>query len=184
MSDDRLQPIDLETAKLPKSLGGYDRKTVDELLQRAAKEIATLRQELKICSEDMGLLRMEVVTFREQESILKDAILVAQRAAEEVRTQARNEAEVVLADARHQAAALQKELQSRLNDLRFDIERLALEKQRFVATFRAMLEEYLSRIVELQMPVNAIVDHVGDTNGESDRGGAFSQSASEPHGSF
>lgn len=143
---ERLKPIDLDRAQLRRAMRGYDRSQVDELLKRAAKEIETLLAEVKAVTEESERARADVERFRAQEQTLKDAIVLAQKAADDTRAAAYREAELINQEAQRASAELQAQTQQRINDLRWEIERLHGEKQRFLKSFKALLQEHLREL--------------------------------------
>lgn len=146
---ERMMPLDLERAQLRTTWRGYDRTQVQALLQRAAKEMATLRSEMDALRTDVGKQKHELETFRSQENTLKEALVLAQKTADETRASAHKEAELILEEARHKSAEAETQLQTKINDLRWELERLRLEKQKFLGNYRAMLESQLREIAEV-----------------------------------
>lgn len=143
---DRLTPLDLESANLQTKMRGYDRQAVDALLGRAANEILALRTELKKAQEEIASLTQELGHFRLQESALKESLLLAHQVADETRANAHKEAQLILQEAARQVAELQAQSQKRINDMRWELERLGLEKQRFESKFRSLLQEHLDSV--------------------------------------
>ncbi len=143
---ERLTPNDLASAKIPVKFRGYDRTDVDTLLDRAAQEMTTLKNELEQAVAAIQMQHEELEAFHSQEHTLKEALMLASRASDEVRGNAQREAGAILDAARKRSKTLEEEAQTRLNDLRWEIEKMQLEKQRFVGNFRAMLEEHLREL--------------------------------------
>ena len=146
---ERMMPLDLEKAQLRTTFRGYDRMQVQALLQRAAKEMATLRSELDSLKNEISKQRQELEGFRTQENTLKEALVLAQRTADETRATAHKEADVIVEQARQKASGTEAQMQSNINDLRWELEKLRLERQRFLGTYRAMLETQLRDIAEM-----------------------------------
>lgn len=142
----RLSPLDLERTTLPKKFGGYERKAVDELIARAANELIALREELQSALQANQTLRDELDHFRLQETALKESLLLAHKAADETRMNAHKEAQLILQEAAKQVSDQQMQAQKRINDMRWELERLSLEKQRFESRFRSILQEHLDAI--------------------------------------
>ena len=140
---ERLMPIDLERIQLGTGWRGYDKKEVDAICLRAANEIGALLQELKEARETAATMTREVESYRAQEQTLKEALLLAQKAADETRASAHREANSIIEEARRQAGEIDQTAQARIADLRWEIERLGLERQRFESRLRTMLEEQL-----------------------------------------
>lgn len=148
---ERLRPLDLERTEPPRKLFGYDRTAVRETFVRASKEIERLLRELEECRAEVAAAQEEVARFRAQETTLKEAILLAQRAADETRANAQKEADLIRERARQDAAQVQQQMQGIVNDLRWEMERLRMEKSKFVDRFRQLIEEQL-RILDSGAP--------------------------------
>jgi len=146
---ERIMPIDLERTDLRTRFRGYDRDQVNALLQRGAKEMSALRGETDALIAENAKLQQEVQSFRAQENTLKEALLLAQRTADETRAAAHKESELIVEQARQKAHETESQMQSRINDLRFELEQLRLEKQKFLSNYRAILEAQLRDIAEM-----------------------------------
>lgn len=146
---ERIMPIDLERAELKRAFRGYDRAQVQTLLQRAAVEMSALRSELDVAVTERNRAAQELDGFKAQENTLKEALVLAQRTADETRAGAHSEADLIVEKARQRATEVESEMQVKINDLRWELERLRLEKQRFLGKYRAMLEEQLRDIAEM-----------------------------------
>jgi len=145
---ERIAPIDIDHANLKHALKGYDCAQVDVLLNRVKKEMADLMSELKAANDEITRQKHVINSFMGQENTVKDTLLVAQRAAEEVRSNAHREADAVVAQAHRTAEETQRQYQAKINDLRWELERLRMDRQKFASDFRNTLEGYLRTIVD------------------------------------
>jgi cell division initiation protein len=150
MASNRLKPGELHPSNLSKAFRGYDARQVEELLRRASEEVSTLESELGAAISEADRIRAEYEALKADESAIKGALISAQHSAEETRSNAQRQADAILEETRRKAAELEQELQRRLTSVRFELEKLNLDKQRFISQFRAMLEQYLSTLVESQ----------------------------------
>lgn len=137
---ERILPIDLERLELRRALRGYDRASVDEWLHKAALEIETLIKELQAARELGERQRSELEIHRAQESTLKEALLLAQKTADETRALAHREAEHILEHARRCAEDEQRTLDGRLERMRDEISRTRTEGTRLAGALRAVAE--------------------------------------------
>jgi len=170
---DRLSPIDIERARFQRKFRGLDEQAVQNLLLRAAKEIELLRRELSEARSTTESLEQELNGFRKQETALKESLLLAHRAADETRSNAHKEAQLILQEAASQVTETQKQAQKRINDMRWELERLSIEKQRFESRFRALLQEHLDAIaLPAHQPalVNLEVGEFHDEDGDEEFG--------------
>ncbi|GMV89286.1 MAG: hypothetical protein AMXMBFR81_22170 [Chthonomonas sp.] len=165
---ERLKPIDLERIVLPRGIGGYKRRVVDDLLLRAAKEIETLLNELRIVQDHATQQERELERFRAQEHVLKESILLAQKTADETRALAHREGEVMLQEARQRMAEETRAAEEKLKELHWQLEQIELDRMRFRRQFRAVLEEHLKALDEPQ-PTLTTYGVVGESGpGESE----------------
>jgi cell division initiation protein len=154
------EPVTLRT----KFGGGYDTAQVDELISKLHGEIGQLTGEVNRLSNELKASREETAKMRamserlaSQESAIKDALITAQRAAEEVNRYAQDQADAIVEEARHKAEEAAKSYETRINDLRWELERLKIERDRFVREFRAMLENHLRELSNDTQPEHPTV---------------------------
>lgn len=147
---DKLTPLELERIRLRRTFRGYERKAVDRLLQRAKDEIESLiieNEQLKIVQRETD---KRLSSFEEQEAILRDSIVMAQKAAEDARSSAAKEAELLVESARQEASRKQQIAISEREDLLKEIEQIAKERDDLVARMRGLIAEFESRIDSLE----------------------------------
>lgn len=152
---DRILPIDLERAQLRKSFRGYARKEVDALLSGAADSMQQLLVDNDRMRQEIDHLRVEVDRVRELESTIKDTLVLAQRAADDSKEAARREADAAIENARQIAVQEKSNSQQQVSELKWELEKLKIERGRFIEEFRAMLERYQR---ELGPPALVVVD--------------------------
>jgi cell division initiation protein len=157
---ERLTPLDLQKAQFQTSFRGFDRAEVKNVLDRAAEEIARLLEEQKALKERQALDEQELERFRAQESTLKEALLLAQKTADQTRAAAHKEADRIMAEAQRKAEEIAEAARRRVSDMRWELERLSLERSKFETRFRTLLEEYLRGLDQPrgQEPVLIAVD--------------------------
>ena len=139
---DRIMPIDLERVQLRKCFRGYETSTVDQLIKGSADSLQSLLIENAGLREEVERQRQELERTRLQENTLKDALILAQKAADETRAAAHRHGENILEEARQAALAERISMQQQVSELRWDMERLRSERQRFESEFKSMLDRY------------------------------------------
>lgn len=155
---ERLKPLDLERLRLRRTFRGYDRKATDEVLARATKEIELLLREVAEARESATQAIAELDRFRLQEATLRDTLLMAQRAADETRANAHREAELIVEAAHRESLDVRQASQGSINDLRWELERLRIDKQKFITQFKSMLEEQLRALDEGRSAQLALIE--------------------------
>lgn len=143
---DRVTPLDLERVRIPRALRGYKTSAVDALLAQASAEIERLLVELKELRTEHGHAGKELDRFRSQEKLMTEALLLAQKTADETRAAAHKEAELILEHARQQAADYKRGIDKETDRLHWDAERLRADQEAFEGRFRALLHEFQQRL--------------------------------------
>lgn len=160
----RLTVLEIESKKFRKRLRGYDPAQVDAFLQLVASHYEEVLTENHRMREELLGLREEVQRYRAMESTLKEALVLAQKSADETRANAHKEAELILREARLQAERIQQEAQARVEQLQKEIETLESHKRAALLEFRALL---LSHLQALEMPTHAVAEEATPTDGAS-----------------
>ena len=145
---ERLAPIDIDITNLKIGLKGYDRSQVDVLMGRIKNEMAGMLTELKAAKDEAERQKQLINALTSQENTVKDTLLIAQRMAEEIKTNAQRDADAVVAKAHRTAEETQRQYQAKINDLRWELERMRMDRQKFATDFRNTLETYLRGITE------------------------------------
>jgi cell division initiation protein len=152
-----IKPIDIDKATLPRAFRGYSREVVDDLLRSSSLELERLLNEQRQMRGEMDRLKEELQGYRGMESALKDALLVAQKAADETRMNAHKEAELILASARQQSYEEQHVLASEVKSLMHQVDSLQKEKERFERQFRTLLQDHLRELDQVFTIPRAVV---------------------------
>ena len=142
----RLTPVEIQHQPLRRSWRGYDRSDVDRLLENTAASYEEVWREREELGARVAELEDQVGSFRDSERLLGESLVTVQRFADELRNEAKKEAErlarKVQADAQRKKAAAEHELE----DLRADIERLQALERDLRANLRTLLQDALGLI--------------------------------------
>lgn len=129
--------IDLTHRKITRSFRGYRVAEVDELLSQIAGQLEEYALDTVRMQNQLEQMREEISRFKEMEQTLNNAILLAQRSADEVRANARAEADQVLEQARRDAAMLAQNAEHASAESLNEMRRLAQRRDAFVDTLRS-----------------------------------------------
>src|SRR3954470_17921837 len=103
-----ITPAELRHVRFAQVRKGYDTEAVDRALESVADAIEELLHERHELTERAKAMEGEIQRYRDVESTLSDTLLLAERAAEELKAEAQIEAERMMAEARAQMAAAQQ----------------------------------------------------------------------------
>ena len=108
-------------------------RQTDRLLEDIAASFEDVWRERADLSDKVEQLELDLVRFKELETLLRTTLMSAERASAELKEQARREAELILGEAHAEARKLQR-------DSIAENERLIVESRRLKAQLRAALE--------------------------------------------
>ena len=119
-----LTPVEIRHIKPSRSLLGYNRKVVDELLEDIVESFEQVWRERADLADKVERLDGDLVRYRELETLLRTTLVSAERASQEVREQARREAGVMLEEAHAEARRVRREALADLERMRTEAARI------------------------------------------------------------
>jgi cell division septum initiation protein DivIVA/DNA-binding transcriptional regulator YdaS (Cro superfamily) len=132
-------------------------------LQTAEDRAAKLEEQVQIAQARAEEPTDEAPDFRVQEDLIRDAILTAQKAANDVRDEARRSASEILDSARHEAERIVSEADKERERLAEEITRL----EQLAETSRAAISGFLSSLLDADLG-DVIFEHeIGKVAGPS-----------------
>ena len=135
-----LTPLEIQKQTFSRAIKGY---TVDEVrgyLHLVAEEIERLVKDVDRLSRENAMLREELDDHNQRERILKDTLLSAQKVSEDVRANARKEAELIVKDAELLSERLTSQAMDRMKDLERTIQDLKMERKMARNKLQTMLD--------------------------------------------
>jgi cell division initiation protein len=141
-----LTPVEIRHVKLGRSLLGYDRKTIDSLLADIVSSFEQVWRERADLRDKMEELESELTRQKEIEDALRNTLLSAERMADDVRGQARREADVIVSEARSTARDIVSGAENERERIQTEIRRLRTLEVDVRAEYRAFLVAALDRL--------------------------------------
>lgn len=127
-----LTPVEIRHVRLRRGLFGYGRSATDELLDEIATTYEDVWRSRADLSDKLERLEDDLVRYRELETLLRTTLVSAERAAQELREQAKRESELIVGEAHAEARAILREASA-------ERERLHTEAERVRALLRSAL---------------------------------------------
>jgi cell division initiation protein len=150
-----LTPVEVRHLELRRGLFGYRRSNVQRAIEEVADSFEQVWRERAELSERVHVLEGEVARHVELETLLRTTLVSAERASQDMKEQARREADVIVSEASAEARRL-------LRDAIVEKEQLLFETTRVRSMLRAALE-LVSDEPEAANDVAApVVEPVGD----------------------
>jgi cell division initiation protein len=120
-----LAPVEIRHIKLSRStFGGYERKVVDELLEDIVESFEQVWRERADLADKIERVEEDLVRYRELETLLRTTLVSAERAAQDLKEQARRETAVMLDEAHAEARRIRREAVSELERMRTESRRI------------------------------------------------------------
>jgi len=94
-----LTPLEIQKQLFARKFKGFDSDEVRAYLQMVAEEMEILIKDVDRLSRENVMLREDLDDHNQRERILKDTLLSAQKVSEDVKSNARKEAELIVKDA-------------------------------------------------------------------------------------
>ena len=124
-----LTPLEIQKQTFSRTIKGYNVDEVRAYLHLVAEEIERLVRDNDRLSREVAVLRDELQDHSNRERILKDTLLSAQKVAEDLTTNARKEAELIVKDAELLADRVVSQAMHRVGDLEKAIGDLKIERR-------------------------------------------------------
>jgi cell division initiation protein len=134
-----LTPLDIYNKEFKHGFRGYQEDEVNEFLDEVVRDYEALLNENTQLKEQLSGVADRIEQYKKLEETLKNALVVAQTTAEDVKVAARKEAELIVREAEQRAEHIVAAGEGRARDL----EEQALNARREWDVFRARLKSLL-----------------------------------------
>ncbi len=134
-----LTPLDIHNKEFRRGFRGYAEDDVDEFLDQVIRDYEAVIKERDLLREQVDGANRRLEQYRQLESNLQKALVVAQSTAEEVRAAAKREAELTIKEAEMKAQQILERSQVREKEYTDRLQMLKQEMQMFRARVKTML---------------------------------------------
>jgi len=152
-----LTPVDLETTVFRRSFRGYNVQEVQEFMTKITHDYEHLYRENIDLKEQLDDLNAKLAQYQMMEETLRNAMVLAQETAEEVKNAAKRHAELVIRDAEQKGERIKGRIKE---EIQGEIQKLATLKNQvefFKSQFKSFLKGLLD-IAENQLEMNVDLD--------------------------
>jgi cell division initiation protein len=143
----RLTPLEIQKREFSRRWKGFDPVEVQNFLTDVAEDMETLARANADLETRLRSLEQENEEHRERERILKQTLLSAQQASEDIRASARREAELVVREAQdsaekltHNALQRSAEIEKAIHELKMQRANFRLQLQKMIELFQQVLD--------------------------------------------
>ncbi len=146
----RITPIEIHQQQFKTRLLGYDSAGVDQFLEMVAEELERLHKQNNELKEELVRTRSALEEMRKREAMLKETLLTTQRMTDDIKANARKEAEVTVADAELRAERILRDAEDRRLQLIGEIQEIKRQKISFEGSLRTLVESHM-RLLDLEV---------------------------------
>jgi cell division initiation protein len=137
--------MDIQRQSFGQKFRGFDQQEVRAYLAIVAEEVAALQGERDRLDQEVQNLKGLLDEHRQREVILKNTLLTAQRVSEEIKENARKQAENVVKEAEMQGDKLIELAQNRAHE----VERAILDLRGWRSSLRTDIRAFVARVTQL-----------------------------------
>jgi cell division initiation protein len=130
-----LTPVEIRHITPGRGLFGYRKGQTDRLLAEIVESFEDVWRERADLADKVEQLEADLTRYRELEALLRTTLVSAERAAAEMKEQARREAELIVGEAQTEARAVQRRARAEHERLLADSSRLRGQLAAALATF-------------------------------------------------
>ncbi|EFQ23358.1 DivIVA domain-containing protein [Aminomonas paucivorans] len=137
-----LSPLDVVNQSFRKGFRGYEPGEVDEFLDQVAESLQGYIQKAKDLERSVQVAEDQLKEYRGLKESLQEALILAQRSAEERVRSATAQADAILAEAQAKSERLLQEAEGQVAEMRREMGRLRQVRSQYVAEFKALLLKF------------------------------------------
>ena len=157
-----LTSLDVVNQSFKKSLRGYDAAEVDEFLDHVAETLQSYNQKNKELERELAAKQESLAEYERMKDVLHEALIMAQKSADERVKSAREQANKILSDAREQADSMRREAVAEADRLRAGVEQIRNIREMYAQEFRGILAKFDAQLNQAMSPsqLSGAVDSV------------------------
>ena len=144
----KLTPIDVQQQQFNKGFRGYASTEVDAFLEIVGEQLGELARENAELKTQARRQDEELAEHRDREDTMREAVMTAQRALDEIRDNAQKEAHLIISEAELKAEKILHNAHGRVNRILDDVSDLQRQRVRAMEELRGVLNTHL-KLVEV-----------------------------------
>ena len=138
-----LSPLEITQREFGRKFRGLDPEEVHAFLEQVAEEMTRLLRETGDRAAQIQRLEAEVRMYQEREEALRNTLVTAQKMTEEIKANAKREAELVMREAELRAEKLLELAHRKLAQVQAEIAELKRQRDLFASKLRGLLKTHL-----------------------------------------
>jgi|SRR5579859_4152598 len=150
----RITPLDIQQKQYKRVFRGLDPEDVAQFSELVRTEFEELVKENNALKDELRRRVAEIDDYREREKTLKDTMMTAQKISEDIKINAKKDAELTISEAQVQADRIIQGAHARLVVVVEEINELKRQRVLYESALRSLLEGH-RKLLEATMEANA-----------------------------
>ncbi|MCD5413744.1 MAG: DivIVA domain-containing protein [Clostridiales bacterium] len=142
-----ITPLEIQNKKFRKSMRGYKEDEVDEFLDKIMVDYERLFNENAELKDKLEQMNNNIGKYKNIEETLTKTLIVAQNAAEELRSNSMKEAEMIIQEAKQKIRDMNVAANKEINKSQIEYEEIRKQMQIFKTRFKTLLEAQLELVL-------------------------------------
>ena len=149
----KLTPMDINNKEFKRGLRGYNPEEVDEFLDEVVENYEELYKDNSKLREKVATLTEQIEHYSKIESTIQNTLVLAQNAADQAKSSAEKEAELVVKNANETAQRIVDKAHADVIQINDEYDRVKQEFIKFRAKFRNFINTQLETFDDLEKDV-------------------------------
>ncbi|MGH9651572.1 MAG: DivIVA domain-containing protein [Terriglobales bacterium] len=136
-------PLEITQREFGRKFRGYDPEEVQTFLEQIAEEMTRLLQEATDRVGQIQRLDAQVRVNQEREDSLRNTLITAQKMTEDMKGNAKREADLILKEAEIKAERLLEQAHRKLAQVQGEIAELVRQRELYISKLRGLIKSHL-----------------------------------------
>lgn len=141
-----ISPLDIKQKQFKLELRGFDKNEVDSFLEEITTEMEKLVRENEFLKEEKANLDALVLDYRQSEKSLRDALMSANKMAEDMKSASERDYQLKIKEAEMQAEKIIMGARQQLAKIEAEIAEMNRIKERFALKIKGVIEDHLKML--------------------------------------
>jgi len=143
-----ITPLDIQHKEFKKGMRGYKEDEVDEFLDQVVVDYEKLYKENAELKDKLERTNQQIQQYKNIEDTLKNTLIVAQNAAEDLRANAIKKAEIITLEAEGRAKEIIARAHQDVERIKAEFDGIKKQMQIFRTRFKTLLQSQLEAVLD------------------------------------
>lgn len=149
----RITPLEIQQHKFKVKLRGFNREEVASFLELISDEMEDLKRENEVLKRDLEKKEKMIIEYKQREKNLNESIITAQKITEDMKLNAKKEADLIISEAEMKAENIIDDAHRKKEDIEKGIFDLKKQRLQLSSALRYIIEEHL-KLLDVEIEKN------------------------------